>query len=194
LVLEASEIATMSVRTLEVFIDGPKPKIVEWLVIEPAQAVAEDVSKHICPLLRPPDRNKAVYVVNVEGRFNIAWNQWRPALRVFLQQVVQECPSIVLAHEEQSELDLNGVWRGISRNLRDDQNSLSAQERQKLVQALRLGFGCNCTGLLSQYKHMSFREAGTYLAEIMREEAEAGTPLFDNLLCGSPSKSSRRRE
>lgn len=170
LVLEGSEIASMSVRTLEMLLDGPKPKLVEWLVIEPAQAVAEDVSKHICPLLRPLDPNKAVYVVNEEGRFNIAWNQWRHAVRVFLQQVVRECPRISIAPEERSELDLNGVWRGISRNLRDDQNSLSAQDRQKLVQAMRLGFGCNCTGLLSRYKNISFQNAAAYLAEIEREE------------------------
>lgn len=176
LVLEASEIASMSVRTLEVLLDGPKSKLVEWLVIEPAQAVAEDVSKHICPLLRPLDPNKAVYVVNEEGRFNIAWNQWRPALRVFLQQVVRECPRISIAPEERSELDLNGVWRGISRNLRDDQNSLSAQDRQKLVQAMRLGFGCNCTGLLSRYKNISFQNAAAYLAEIEREETGTGQP------------------
>lgn len=174
LVLEASEIASMSVRTLEVLLDGSKPKLVEWLVIEPAQAVAEDVSKHICPLLRHFDPNKAVYVVNEEGRFNIAWNQWRPALGVFLQQVVRECPRISIAPEERSGLDLNGVWRGISRNLRDDQNSLSAQDRQKLVQAMRLGFGCNCTGLLSRYKNISFQKAAAYLAEIEQEEAGIG--------------------
>jgi hypothetical protein len=174
LVFAASEIASMSVRTLEVLLDGPKPKLVEWLVIEPAQAVAEDVSKYVCSLLRHLDPNKAVYVVNEEGRFNMAWNQWRPALRVFLEQVVRECPRISIAPEERSELDLNGVWRGISRNLRDDQNSLSAQDRQKLVQAMRLGFGCDCAGLLSQYKHIPFRKAGAYLTEIAREEAGTG--------------------
>ena len=42
LMFEASGIASMSIRTLEVFLYGPKPKIVEWLVIEPAQAVAEE--------------------------------------------------------------------------------------------------------------------------------------------------------
>jgi hypothetical protein len=188
LVLEASEIASISVRTLEVFLYGPKPKFVEWLVIEPAQAVAEDVSKHVCPLLRPLDPNKAVYVVNVEGRFNIAWNQWRPDLRIFLQRIVQECPSIVVGPEERSELDLNGIWEKGSREIPN------AQQRQMLVQATRLGFGCECAQRISQYKHISFREAGAYLAEIAREEAEAGTPLFDNLLCGSLSKSSTRRE
>jgi len=186
LVLEASEIASMSIRTLEVFLYGPKPKFVEWLVIEPAQAVAEDVSKHIRPLLLPFDPDKAEYVANDGGRFIIGWKWWRPALRLFLQQVVQECPSIDIANEERSELDLNGVWHG-------PRGGPDAQQRRMLVQATRLGFGCECAQRISQYNHMSFRKDGAYLAEIMREEAEAGTPLFDNLLWGSLSKNTTRK-
>jgi hypothetical protein len=59
----------------------------------------------------------------------------------------------------------------MSRNLRKDLKDLSAQERQKLVQAMRLGFGCKCAGLLSRYKWISFGEANAYLAEIEQEEA-----------------------
>lgn len=32
-----------------------------------------------------------------EGCLTVEWKWWRPALRVFLQQVVQECPSVVIA-------------------------------------------------------------------------------------------------
>jgi hypothetical protein len=164
LVLEASEIASMSIQTLEVFLYGPKPKIVEWLVIEPAQAVAEDISRHIRPLLRPLDPNKAVLVADEEGRLTIEWKCWRPALRVFLQQVVQECPSVVIAHEVLSELDLNGIWHGI-------REKPDAEQRRMLVRAKRLGFGCKCAELLSLYRSMPFREASAYLAEIEQEEA-----------------------
>ncbi len=174
LVLEASEIASMSVRTLDVFLDGLKPKIVEWLVIEPSKAVAQDIFKHIRPLLTAHDPDKAVYVANEEGRFSIGWNWWHPALRVFLHQVVKECPSVFIADEELSELDLNGIWRRISRNLRKDLKDLSALERQKLVQAMRLGFGCECAGLLARYKWISFRESSAFLSEVWREEAGAG--------------------
>jgi hypothetical protein len=111
--------------------------------------------------------DKAVLLAHEEGRLTIEWKWWRPALRVFLQQVVQECPSVVIAPEERSELDLNGIWRGISLNL--DQ-----QKRQLLVRAIRLGFGCECKRLLSRYKYISFQKAAAYLAEIEREEAEAG--------------------
>lgn len=165
LILEPSEIASMSARTIEVFLYGPKPRIVEWLVIEAAQAVAEDISRHIRPLLTPP--GKQVFVANEGGRLTMEWKWCRPALRVFLQQVARECPSVVIAPEERSELDLNAIWRGISLNL-------DAQKRQFLVQAKRLGFGSDCKRLLSRYKYISFRKAAAYLAEIEREEAEAG--------------------
>ena len=167
LVLEAREIASMSIRTVEVFLYGPKPRIVEWLVIDPAQEVANAVSSHVRPLLTPTEPDKAVLVAHEEGRLTLEWRWWHPALQVFLQQVVQECPTIVIAPEQRSELDLNGIWRGISLNL--DQ-----PKRQLLVRAIRLGFGCECRRLLSRYKYISFRKAAEYVAEIEREEVEAG--------------------
>lgn len=168
LVFEASEIASMSVRTVEVFLDGPKPRIVEWLVIEPSQAVAEDFSCHIRPLLRRLDPVKVVLAADEEGCLTIEWKWWRPALLVFLRQIARECPSIVIANEVRSELDLNGIWRGISMNLNKD---LSVQERQKLVQAKHLGFGCDCAWLLGRYKHTSPQRAAAYLAELEQEGA-----------------------
>ena len=107
-----------------------------------------------------------------EGRLTIEWKWWRPALQVFLQQVVRECPSVVIAPEERSELDLNGIWNGI-------REKPGAQQRRMLAKAARLGFGCECAGLLSRYRSgafRSFREAGAYLAEIEREEAVTGQP------------------
>jgi hypothetical protein len=163
IVLEASEIASMSIKTVEVFVYGPKPEFSEWLVIEPAQAVGDDISRHIRPLLTATDPDKAVLVAYDEGRITIEWKWWRPALRVFLQQVVQECPSVVIAAEERSELDLNGIWTGSLEP--------NAHQRQMLGKATRLGFGCECAQRISQYKHMSFRKASAYLAEIEREEA-----------------------
>lgn len=167
IILEAADIASVSMLTVELFLDGPDPRNIESLVIEPVQAVANDVSRHVRPLLTP--EGKQVFVANKEGRLIMEWKWCRPEPRMFLQQVLQECPSIVLAHEEHSELDLNAIWRGISRNLRHD---LSAQECQKLAQARRLGFGCECAGLLGRYKHISFQKAAAFLAELERGEAE----------------------
>jgi hypothetical protein len=178
IMLEASEIASMSIRTVEVFLYGPKPNVVEWLVIEPAQAVAKDVSDRTRPLcglnpalscMRPIDPSKQVFVSNVQGPLTIEWKWCRPALRMFLQQVAQQCPSVVIAPEQRLELDLNGIWNGVRWAWRKP----DVQERQLLVQAMRLGFGCKCARLLSLYRDIPFREAGTYLAEIEQEEAAA---------------------
>jgi len=167
LVVEAREIASMSIRTVEVFLYGPKPRIVEWLVIEPAQTLADAISGSVRPLLTRMEPDKAVLAVHEKGHLTIEWKWWRPPLRVFLQQLVQECPSVVIAPEERSELDLNGIWRGISLNLEQ-------QKRELLVRAMRLGFGCECKRLLSRYKYISYQKAAAYLAEIEREEAGTG--------------------
>ena len=169
LVLEAPEIASMSVRTVNVFLYGPKPKAVEWLVIEPAQSIAHAVSSHIRPTLTQTDPDKAVLVAPDNGLLTIEWKWWRPALRVFIQQVARECPSIVVGPEQRSELDLNGIWRGISLNL-------DPQKRQLLIRAIRLGFGCECKRLLSRYRYVSLQKAAAYIAQIEREETGEESP------------------
>ncbi len=174
IMLEASEIASLSARTLEVFLYGPKPRIVEWLVIEPALA-PEVVFDHSSPStcnVRPADPGKQVLVTNEEGRLIIEWKWCRPALRVFLQKVAQECPSVVMAREERSKLDLNGVWSWSWRK----PEARVRKERQMLVQAVRLGFGCECAKLLARHKYISFRKAAEYLMQIEREEAGTGQP------------------
>ena len=102
------------------------------------------------------------------------WQPCRPALRVFLQRVVRECPSVVIAPEERSELDLNGIWNGV----RFAWKKPDAQQRRMLVQAKRLGFGCKCAELLSRYRGLSPGEASAYLAEIERATERQNTRLF----------------
>lgn len=58
LVLATSEIASMSIRTYDVFLDGSKPKVAQWLVIKPSNAVAEEILNQIPPLLLSDDPGK----------------------------------------------------------------------------------------------------------------------------------------
>ena len=177
LMLEASDIASISARTVEVFLYGPKPKIVESLVIEPTQTVAESYSNDIRSLpcsvgglgcsTMLLDSGKQVYVDNEKGRLIIKWKWYSPILPVFIQQLERECPSIVIVPEERSELDLNGIWHG-------PRGGPDAQQRRMLVQAIRFGFGCECERLLSLYRRIPHREVSAYLAEIEREEAGTG--------------------
>lgn len=186
IVLEASEIASMSIRTVEVFIYGPKPTIVEWLMIEPTQAVAESVSNRIPSFLADistPDQSARVYWASEERRLAVGWKMCRPDLRTFLRELAREYPSVAIAHEKRSELDLNGIWHGTW-------GKPDAEQRGMLVEAKRLGFGCECAGLLSRYmyKEMSFREAGAYLAEIEREEAGTEHSGVQSLPASTPLK------
>lgn len=193
MLFEASEIASMSAHAVEVFLYGPKPKVIERLVIEPAEAVAEDVSDHIRRLrcasgqcgIRPIDPSKQVFVGNEEGPITIEWKWARPDLRMFLQHVARECPSVLIAPEQRSELDLNGIWHGF----REEPN---AEQRRMLVRAMRLGFGSRCVQLLSLYRFGTFpslQKATAYLAEIEREEAgtERTTVQRQGSLTGSSS-------
>jgi hypothetical protein len=82
--LEASEIASISPQTIEVFLYGPKPKVVERLVIEPVQATAESVSDSIGVLLAPFDPGKQALVAREDGRLIMDWKWYRPALQDFL--------------------------------------------------------------------------------------------------------------
>ena len=186
LMLEASDIASISARTVEVFLYGPKPKIVESLVIEPTQTVAESYSSDIRSLpcsvgglgcsTMLLDSGKQVYVDNEKGRLIMKWKWCRPILPVFIQQLERECPSVVIVPEERSELDLNGVWHG-------PRGGPDAQQRRILVQAIRLGFGCECMRLLSLYWRMPLREAGAYLVELEQEEAGTGQPAVQQRVC-----------
>ncbi len=178
MVLEASEIAFMSIKTVEVFLYGPNPKTLEWLVIVPADSVAKNVSEHIYSLqvggspnlcgIRPLDSTKQGFVGNEEGPLTIEWKFCRPALRTFFQRLAQQCPSVVIAPEERFELDLNGIWHGV----REEPN---AEQRRMLVQAMRLGFGSKCVQLLSLHRFCTFpslQKATAYLAEVAQEGGE----------------------
>ena len=168
LMLEASEIASMSIKTVEVFLYGPKPKIVEWLVIEPSHLAVDSFSNQIRGLLNPDCPGKQVLVANEEGRLTMNWEWCRPDLRAFLQQVARECPSFLIAPEEHSELDLNRIWNRVV-------SSPNAQERRMLVEAKRLGFGCECVRLLNRHQYILHPKAEEYLAEIEREETGTET-------------------
>ena len=173
MVLEASEIASVSIRTVEVLLYGPKPKVVEWLVIEPSQVAAESISEEAPSFLldtrradwTAPYLNERVYWADGERHLNVGWKLYTAAVRDFLREMARDCPSIAIGREGHSELDLNGIWNGY-------REQPDAQQRRMLVQAKRLGFGPDCVRLLNLYRGMPFRECAPYLAELEREEIE----------------------
>jgi hypothetical protein len=184
ILLDASEIASISIHAFEVYLYGPKPRIAEQLVIVPARAGGE----HILDAgpFRPmdcetegccgaPDPGELVRVSPQDGSLLVAWRWCRPELRALLRRVQRECPSVAIASEEVSELDLNGIWHGF----REWQNG----QREMLAQAGRLGFRRDCAWLLHIYRVMPMAEVRAFLAEIDDEDAVRGRdPKGD---CGS---------
>jgi hypothetical protein len=173
-VFEASEITSISIRTVEAYLYGPKPKLAECLVIELGPTVAESVHAHIPSPLRycetlgccgEPGSNYLARATYEDGRLAMSWRQCHPNVRVFVRQVVQECPSLSIGPEERSELDLNSIWGGVRLN------DLDVQQRRSLLQAKRLGFDSDFAWRLSIYKQISSQEAQAYLAELEQEEA-----------------------
>lgn len=181
LVLGASEIASLAIKAVAVYLYGPKPKLIEWLVIEPGQTISDDVSRHVRPLLAPMEAKKAVLVAHEEGRLTIEWKWWHPVLPEFFEQVARKCPSLVIGREQRSDVDLNGIWNGVRWTWRKP----DTQQRQLLGQAVRLGFGCQCVQLLSRHRDVSPREAAAYLAECAQEQGETGQPaVHGKCFCG----------
>jgi hypothetical protein len=177
IVLEASEIASISIRTVEAYLYGPKPKLAECLVIELVPAVAASVPAPVpslpgyCEALGScgePSSNYLVRVTSDDGRLVIAWRRCHPDVRVFVRKVVQECPSVVVGPEERCELDLNSIWHGYS------SMKLDEQQRHSLLQAKRFGFGPDCAWLLTLHKDLSSPEVRACLAELKREDAGTG--------------------
>jgi len=176
-ILEASEIASISIRTVEAYLYGPKPKFAECLVIEPAPALAGSIPTNnpsfpgYCETLGCCGESRSNYLVRVaneDGRLIVAWRRCHPDLRVFVQKVVREFPSVVVGLEERCELDLNSIWHGYG------SMNLDEQQRHSLLQAKSFGFGPDCAWLITTHKNVSSPEVQACLAELEREEAGAG--------------------
>ena len=181
---EASEIASISIRTVEAYLYGPKPKFAECLVIEPASEAARSASANNlwfpedCETLGccgEPRSNYLARVTNEDGRLVIAWRHCHPNVRRFVQKVVREFPSVVVGPVERCELDLNSIWHGYR------EMNLDEQQRHSLLQAKRFGFGSDCAWLLTLHRGLSPQEAQTYLEEL-EQECEAGRRA-DSLTC-----------
>jgi hypothetical protein len=177
IVFDASEIASISIRTVEAYLYGPKPKFAECLVIEPAPSVAGSVPTNnpsfprYCETLGccgESRSNYLVHVANEDGRLVVAWRRCHPDVRVFVREIVREFPFVFVGPEERCEIDLNSIWHGY-RSM-----NLDEQQRHSLLQAKCFGFGPDCAWLLTTHKDVSSPEVQACLAELEREEAGTG--------------------
>ncbi len=175
-VFETSEIASISIRTVEAYLYGPKPKFAECLVIESAVAGSVPTNNPSFPgycetlgCCGEPRSNYLVRVTNEDGRLVIAWRRCHPDAQKFVRKVVREFPTVVVGPAERCELDLNSIWHGYG------EMNLNEQQRHLLIQAKCFGFGSDCAWLLKLHKDVSSPDVQACL-EDLEQEYEAGKP------------------
>jgi hypothetical protein len=153
-------VASIRVREAEVFISGPKPNVVQWLVVEPAPEICAPIADQF-ERLSPPTLGCDLYREWFTGWSGTGifteWKLYRPGLRTFIRQIASKFPNLSIAEDSRSELDLTGLAR-----------KPELEQRKLLAQAKRLGFGAACVFALMnhKYKRMSMAEAREYMSNI----------------------------
>lgn len=158
--LRGGEVASLSIKTVEVFIFRAKPHVREWLVIEPRPgtqvAVAEQFERSSPPIYGC-DLYKEWFIRSKSGNLWIPWLCNKPPLRTLLSEIASQSPNLTIAAEDRSELDLRRLYR-----------KPEPEQRKVLARARRIGFAWACERVLRRnpYKRMSRGEAREYLSSI----------------------------
>jgi hypothetical protein len=156
--VEEAEISSIALQALDVLIKGPKPIVVESLILHLKSEADITATSELERLSRVssliPD--KLWYVRKKSGSLLIRWRGYRPAATKFLSEIALRNPLLPVASEARSELDLTGLGRK------------SAREQQRLLRTARqLGLGAKCVSLLMNKPfYMSMTEAVRYLSGI----------------------------
>jgi hypothetical protein len=143
--LDVVEIASISIRAVDAFYLGPKPHILEWLVVEPNENAKVQMAQHYGRVSPPANACDTLrqWFTGWQEKEQALSTRWfyKPPLRTFLR----------------SELDL----MQFSKKSREEQARLVAQ-------AMRLGLRSACEHVLMYdgFVHRSRREARDYLATI----------------------------
>jgi hypothetical protein len=159
LALESAEVRSMSRQIVDAFIAGPDPKVAESLVVqlEPqAHAAIAEEFERMSPSVSEYDLDKLWLVQWNGGSLVILWRRYHPSLRTLLSMITPRYPSLAVAPESRSELDLTGFAR-----------KPVFEQRRLLVEAKKLGFGADCIEVVinNPYRRMSMAEAIRYISE-----------------------------
>jgi hypothetical protein len=183
--LDVAELAAIQIRTTDVFVRGPKPKVYRWLVLEPVQEVRPSIAdwfEHLgplphgaCPIPAADGSYREWFSGHEGGSVTIAWYQYRPALEKFLRQIASRFPNLTILPESHTELDLISFV-----------SKPEPERRRLLAQAKRMGFNGHCVGALflytgsTLYSHpRTLKQSAEYMASIdigADEDAETATP------------------
>jgi hypothetical protein len=165
MVLDASEVASVGIRSFDVFVSGPKPQVREFLVVTPEAGVRASVAEPL-DRLYPPGAVPVPFVDRFaryyDGDVWVPWTTYTPALRVLISQIQSRFPGLTIARETRSELDLISY---VSKR--------EPERRRLLAQAKRMGFGRECMWALrsytpgtAMYSSRSLRECREYVESL----------------------------
>jgi hypothetical protein len=157
--LQCAEVRSMSRQIVDAFIAGPDPKIAESLIVqlEPqAQIAVAEEFERLSPSVSRYDLDKLWFVRWSDGSLVVQWRRYHLSLRTLLSTIAGRYPSIIVAPESRSELDLSGFAR-----------KPVLEQQRLLVEAKRLGFGADCIKVVmnNPYKRRSMMEAVRYISE-----------------------------
>jgi len=157
MVFEVPEIVSISASNVRLLFPWARTTK-RWLVIEPANALREEVSNRLrsagCGGMLCGPETEAL-VADEDGRLAIEWRLYRPALRRFMNEVKREWPSLTVTQERRREVDLIAIW-----------NEPEPYRRQVLAEAKRYGLGAACVFLVMSKRHVSFSQAAAYMAAL----------------------------
>ncbi len=166
--LDVGEVLSVGIQTRTIFVHGPKPKIVEWLVVEPqprAQIFVTAQFNHLSPPIGTCDPYREWFAGSVDGILRIPWQSYRPALRAFANQIELHFPKLTESEVTLPELDLISAV-----------NAREPERRRLLAEAKRLGYGADCIRALwmnsvgsSLYTRRSLKESAEYMSNIEAE-------------------------
>jgi hypothetical protein len=159
LALEGADVRSISRQIVDAFIPGPDPKVAESLVVqlEPqAQNAVNEEFERLSPSVSPYDADKLWFVRWSAGSLVIQWRRYHPGLMTLMSIIIAHYPSIAVAPESRSELDLSGFAR-----------KPALEQQRLLVEAKSLGFGADCIEVVmsNPYKRRSMAEAIRYISE-----------------------------
>lgn len=155
---QSEEVRSMSRQIVDAFIVGPNPKVAESLVLqlEPqAQIAVAEQFERLSPTVS--DLDKLWLAESSNGSLVIRWRRYHPSLPTWLSTITSRYPSITVAPESRSELDLSGFAR-----------KPELEQRRLLVEATKLGFGADCLEVVmhNPYKRRSMLEAARYISQV----------------------------
>jgi hypothetical protein len=168
IVLDAAEVLSIGVQTRTIFVHGPKPKIVEGLVMEPEPAAGALVTaqfNQLSPPIGTCDPYREWFAGSKEGTLRIPWQFYRPALRPFLDQIELHFPKLTKSEVALPDLDLISAV-----------NAREPERRRLLAEAKRMGYGAYCIHALwmnpigaSLYMRRSLKECVEYMTSVEAE-------------------------